>query len=82
MISIPASVLCADSNSLNPVVMMSQIIQKVKVLSKSERIIRLIQIAAKGDSAMPHELIELELIQGIRQANGEIDKIKKSRGLT
>lgn len=61
---------------------MKAIIEKVKSYSKSERIKRLIEIGVKGDGAMPHELIELELIQSIRQANGEIDEVKKMRALT
>ena len=61
---------------------MKAIIEKVKKLSKSERILRLIAISVKGNNALPYELIELELIQFIRENNGEIDEVKRMNAIT
>ena len=58
---------------------MKLIIDKVKKLSKSERITRLIKILSKGNKAHPFEILEMELIQSIRENNGEIDEVKNSR---
>ena len=58
--------------------MIKDITEKISKMSKSERIIRLIEIAAKEHSAMPHEIIELEMIQAIRESNGEIEEVKRT----
>lgn len=58
---------------------MFELIKKVAKYSKHERIMRVIEIAVKGDNATPYEECELMIIQFIRQHNGEIDEIIESR---
>jgi|688.fasta_scaffold20377_15 adenylyl- and sulfurtransferase ThiI len=58
---------------------MKKITEQVAGYSYSERIKRIIEIAVKGENASPMEMFELELIQNIREANGECDEVRKSR---
>jgi hypothetical protein len=58
---------------------MKELIQKVANYSKVERIKRIIEISVKGENANPFEMIELSMIQAIRESNGECDEVRKSR---
>jgi hypothetical protein len=58
---------------------MKELIKKVSSYSKTERIKRLIEISVKSETATPFEMIELEMIQAIRESNGECDEVRKSR---
>ncbi len=64
--------------------MIANLIKKVKGYDKQKRLKRLIEIGVKHtfDKAKPHEMMELELIQLIREENGEIEEVKKMRELT
>jgi len=58
---------------------MKELIKKVSSYSKTERIKRLIEISVKGENVNPFEMIELSMIQAIRESNGECDEVRKSR---
>ncbi len=55
-------------------------IESVSKLTTKERNVLLCQLATKEhfNTIMPHEILQLELIQAIRKANGEIDKVLKN----
>jgi hypothetical protein len=38
-----------------------------------------IEISVKGENVNPFEMIELSMIQAIRESNGECDEVRKSR---
>ena len=56
-----------------------ELTEKVAAYSYKERIERLIHIGVKGSAAQPMEIMELTLIQAIRESNGEIDEVKRQR---
>lgn len=58
---------------------MKELLIKVGKYSYKERITRLIEIGVKGNNATPLEFLELTIIQGIRETNGEIDAVRRSR---
>lgn len=55
-------------------------IEKAENMTTLERNSRLCELAVKEHmgTILPHEIIELETIQAIRTANGEIDKVLKN----
>ena len=59
--------------------MMKELIQKVANYSKVDRIKRVIEISVKGQNDNPFEMIELSMIQAIRETNGECDEVRNSR---
>ena len=58
---------------------MTGLLEKVAGYSKTERITRLIEIHCKGNNASCSEFIEMQMIQTIREENGEIAEVKKYR---
>ena len=60
-----------------------ELIDKVNAYSRKERILRLIEISVKEEKGMssPTDAIEVELIQALRTANGEIAEVLKEREL-
>ena len=58
---------------------MKELIKKVSSYSKVERIKRVIEISVKGENVNPFEMIELSIIEAIRESNGECDEVRKSR---
>jgi len=55
-------------------------IESVSKMDKKARMIKLCELAVKQElgTILPHEAIQLELIQTIRSQNGEIDKVLKN----
>lgn len=54
-------------------------LRRLSNYSKSERIVRLIEIDSKGKSASFSEFLEMQMIQFIRTENGEIEEVEKNR---
>lgn len=55
-------------------------IDSVAKMTQKERMIKLCELSVKEQmqTIMPHEIIQMELIQAIRKENGEIDKVLKN----
>jgi hypothetical protein len=55
-------------------------IDSVSKMTSKERMAKLCELAVKEQmkTIMPHEMIQLEMIQAIRKENGEIDKVLKN----
>ncbi len=55
-------------------------IESVSKMDKKARMIKLCELSVKKElgTIMPHEAIQLEMIQAIRRENGEIDKVLKN----
>lgn len=55
-------------------------IEEVNKMTSRERMIKLCELSVKKElnNILPHEIMQLELIQEIRRNNGEIDKVLKS----
>jgi len=55
-------------------------IDSVAKMTQKERMIKLCELSVKEhlQTIMPHEIIQLELIQAIRKENGEIAKVLKN----
>jgi hypothetical protein len=55
-------------------------LESISKMSTAERNKKLCELAVKEQfgSILPHEIIELEIIQAIRTENGEIDKVLKN----
>ena len=60
---------------------MKELIKRIAGYSKTERLQRLITIGVK-DNPNPFEIIEQQMIQLIRQENGEIDEVKRMNAIT
>jgi len=60
--------------------MFQKLLNKVKLMGTKERNKRLCVLAVKEtkNQLMPHEAIELQLIQAFRHANGEINDVLKN----
>lgn len=63
--------------------MISTILKKVLEMTKKERLIRLCNLSAKqyNNSLEIDEMLELAAIQSIREANGEIEEVKRVNAL-
>lgn len=59
---------------------MISLIKKTLDLSSKERILLLCELSVKEqrNTILPHEMVQLEIIQTIRKFNGEIDAVLKS----
>lgn len=59
--------------------MFEKLAHKISLMGKKERNVRLCVLAVKEkmNQIMPHEIIELSLIQALREANGEIAEVLK-----
>lgn len=55
-------------------------IDSISKMDSRQRMIKLCELAVKQElkTILPHEIIQLELIQQIRKENGEIDKVLKN----
>lgn len=55
-------------------------IEEVKNMTSRERMVKLCQLLVKQElkQILPHEIMQLELIQQIRLQNGEIAKVLKN----
>jgi hypothetical protein len=55
-------------------------IEEVNKMTSRERMVKLCQLLVKQElnQILPHEIMQLELIQEIRRNNGEIDKVLKN----
>lgn len=58
---------------------MLELINKVKGYTYSQRIQRVIEIHCKGSDADPMEMLEMAMIQMIREMNGEQEAVRKFR---
>jgi len=55
-------------------------IEEVNKMTSRERMVKLCELSVKQElnQILPHEIMQLELIQEIRRNNGEIDKVLKN----
>jgi len=55
-------------------------LEEVQKMTSRERMVKLCQLSVKQElnQILPHEIMQLELIQEIRRNNGEIDKVLKN----
>lgn len=56
---------------------MLELLKRIAIYSKTERIQRLIEISVKGANADSFEQMECMMIQFIREQNGEIAEVKR-----
>lgn len=60
---------------------MKELIKKVAGYSKTERIQRLIELSVNANGS-PFDIMEVSLIQSIRESNGEIAEVKRMNAIT
>jgi hypothetical protein len=55
-------------------------IEEVNKMTSRERMVKLCELSVKQElnQILPHEIMQLELIQEIRRNNGEINKVLKN----
>lgn len=60
---------------------MKELILSVLKLNKTDRLLRLCEIGGKeiAGTVSPMEYIEMNMIQAIREQNGELDEMRKER---